>query len=86
MYNDNDEADGATKIISGGNFNLQTGGKVNNFGVFEVKVGGTATHDAEFDNNLGAVTKNLGTMNQGCNGSFNDLGGIFIGTPIVNIC
>jgi len=25
-------------------------------------------------------------MNQGCNGMFIDMGGIFIGTPIVNTC
>ena len=31
-------------------------------------------------------TNNFGTMNLDCNGMFNDLGGIFSGTPLVDIC
>jgi len=81
----NDEADGATKIISGGNFNLQALGKVNNFGTFEVFSGGTSTLDAIFDNKLSGVVKNFGTINLDCNGMFNDLG-TFSGNPIVDIC
>jgi len=81
------EANALTKIKPGGNFNLQFGGKVNNFGNFITQGGGTATVDDDFDNNSGAVTNNSGTMTLACtNGAFNDLGGIFRGTPIVDPC
>ena len=82
---DNESA-GLTLVANGGNFNLQTGGKVNNFGTYEVRSSGTATLDAEYDNNLNSITKNFGTMNLDCNGTFDVLEGTFIGTPIVNIC
>jgi len=69
--------------MNGGNMNLQSNGKVNNFGIYVVKSGGTATLDANYDNNTGGNTNNSGTMNLDCNGMFNDLGGTFTGTPIV---
>ena len=80
------EVNGLTKIKSGANFNLQNGGKVNNFGKYVVLPGGTVTLDDAYDNNVGSKTTNFGTINQDCNGMFNDLGGIFGGTPIVDIC
>ena len=70
---------------NGGNFNLQTSGKVNNSGKFVVLTGGTATLESMYDSNSGSKTRNFGTMNQ-CGEMFNDLGGDFAGTPIVNIC
>ena len=79
------EANRLTKIKSGGNFNLQNGGEVNNFGKYVVLPGGTATLDDDYNNNAGK-TRNFGTMNLDCNGSFNALGGTFGGTPIVDIC
>jgi len=79
------EVNGLTKIKSGGNFNLQTGGKVNNFGKYVVQTGSTALFNDEYDNNPGSKTINFGTINQ-CGEVFNDLGGIFVGTPIVDIC
>ncbi len=80
------EVNGLTKIQGGGNFNLQNGGKVNNFGKFVVLTGGMATLDDDYDNNLDSKTSNFGIMNVDCNGMFNDFGGIFVGDLIVNIC
>jgi len=75
-----------TVVNNGGNFNLKSGGKVDNFGRYVTQSGGTTTLDDDYDNNVGSKTINIGTMNLDCNGTFNDLGGAFIGTPIVNIC
>jgi len=81
------EASALTRITTIGNFNLQNGGKVNNFGQYIVAPGGTVTLDDDYDNNPGALTDNMGTMTLVCmGGSFNDLGGIFQGNPIINPC
>ena len=75
-----------TEVANGGNFNLKSGGKVDNFGRYVTQSGGTTTLDDDYDNNVGGKTINFGTMNLDCNGTFNDLGGIFLGTQIVGIC
>ena len=55
-----------TKVRGSGNFNLQSGGKINNDGTFVTQATGITSLSDEFDNNNGAKTDNWGTMSLEC--------------------
>ena len=63
-----------TKVRGTGNFNLLSGGTVNNDGRFVTQTLASTSLADEFNNNSGGQTDNWGSMSLESGGSFNDLG------------